>query len=254
MASLESAVVRVGQLDLKFLVDESSGVNSIVMFEYIIPSRARVPAPHYHRDVDEIVHASEGTLTFTLDGRQQELQPGETLVIPRGRMHYFENLRDMTARGITILTPGSITRRYFEEVAAELAVAGRPDLTKIKDIMLRYGLIPVEDARQKTGTPPMSNDAAIRAVVAALEKAWNAHDAKAWAAEFAPDATLTNVFGIEIVGRDEIFRTHRHIMTTMFRDSRTEMAATSLRFVRPDVASVTVRWKMWGAYDVDGNP
>lgn len=100
----------------------------------------------------------------------------------------------------------------------------------------------------------MSNDNAIRADVAALERAWNAHDADAWAAMFVHDASFTNVFGIEMIGRDAIANTHRHIMTTMFRASRAQMDVTSIRFVRPDVASVSIRWRMWGAYDIHGNP
>ena len=249
----ETQTLRVGQLELTFLVDESSGIDSIVMFEYMIPPYARVPAPHYHRDVDEVVHATDGTLTVTLDGTRRQLTPGETLVIPRGRVHYFENVHDTPARGLTIMTPGSIPRRYFEEVAAELS-GGRPDPAKIKATMRRYGLIPVEEPSNDAGAEPESSDAAIAALVTALQHAWNAHDPQAWTAQFRPDATLTNVFGIEIVGRDEILRTHRQIMTTMFRDSRTEMVSTSVRYIRRDVASVTVRWKMWGAYDLHGKP
>ena len=100
----------------------------------------------------------------------------------------------------------------------------------------------------------MDDSADIHAVVAALEQAWNVHDADAWTAMFLPDANLTNVFGIETIGREAILRTHRHIMATMFRNSSTRMNVTSVRFVRPDVASVTIRWTMSGARDLQGNP
>jgi quercetin dioxygenase-like cupin family protein len=135
-------LLRVGELELTFLVDDSHGVDSIVMFEFTIPPHARVPAAHYHRDVDETVYGFEGTITSQIDGRTAEVRAGETLVIPRGTVHCWQNVHDTTARGLVTLTPGSITRRYFEEVAAELNVAGKPDLEAIKNIMLRYGLVP----------------------------------------------------------------------------------------------------------------
>lgn len=142
MPVAEAHIVRVGELQLKFLVDDSHGVDSIVMFEFTIPPRARVPAAHYHRDVDETVYGFEGIVTSTVDGHTLEVRAGETLVIPRGMVHCWQNIHQTTARGLVTLTPGSITRRYFEEVAAEVNVAGKPDLARIKDTMLRYGLVP----------------------------------------------------------------------------------------------------------------
>jgi hypothetical protein len=41
-----------------------------------------------------------------------------------------------------VLTPGAIGRGYFEELAGEVNVSGKPDLAKIKEIMLQHGLVP----------------------------------------------------------------------------------------------------------------
>jgi quercetin dioxygenase-like cupin family protein len=142
MPVADAHTIRVGQLELKFLVDDSQGVDSLVMFEFTIPPRARVPAAHYHRDVDEAVYGFEGTITSTVGGRTVEVHAGETLVIPRGMVHCWENVHDVAARGLVVLTPGSITRRYFEEVAEQVNVPGKPDLAKVQAIMLRYGLVP----------------------------------------------------------------------------------------------------------------
>ncbi|GGC83039.1 hypothetical protein GCM10010994_46160 [Chelatococcus reniformis] len=40
------------------------------------------------------------------------------------------------------MTPGTIVRRYFEEIAEVINVPGKPDLDKAKEIMLRHGLVP----------------------------------------------------------------------------------------------------------------
>lgn len=142
MEAQSSNVVRIGALELRFLVDETQGSGSMVMFEFVVPANARVPAPHHHRDVDEVVYALEGTITTTLDGQKHELRKGETLIVPRGSVHTHENLYSDTARALIVMTPGTIGRRYFEEVAQEVNVPGKPDLTKVKDIMIRHGLVP----------------------------------------------------------------------------------------------------------------
>ena len=134
--------VRIGALELRFLVDETQGSGSMVMFEFVVPPNARVPAPHHHREVDEVVYALEGTVTTTLDGRKHELRTGESLFVPRGSVHTHENLHSDTARALIVMTPGTIGRRYFEEVAQEVNVPGKPDLAKVEDIMLRHGLVP----------------------------------------------------------------------------------------------------------------
>lgn len=134
-------VVRIGSLQLRFLVDEARDSGGVVMFEMTVPPSARVPAPHYHKDVDEVVYGLEGTLTMRLDGQVHEIRPGDSLFVPRGRVHGFENLHAEPARSLAVLTPGSIGRRYFEEIAAEIN-GGKPDLAKVKAIMLRHGLVP----------------------------------------------------------------------------------------------------------------
>lgn len=143
MESQAGNIVRIGSLELRFLVDETQGSGTLVMFEVTVPPGARVPAPHYHKDVDEVVYGLGGTLTMQLDGRAHEIGPGDSLFVERGHVHGFDNLHPEPARTLAVLTPGLIGRRYFEEVAAEVNGPGKPDLAKIKAIMLHHGLVPV---------------------------------------------------------------------------------------------------------------
>jgi quercetin dioxygenase-like cupin family protein len=136
------SVIRIGALELRFLIDETQARGSIVMFEFTVPPDARVPAPHHHKEVDEIVFGLQGAITTTLDGQTHEIRSGDSLFIPRGSAHQHENRHADTARALIIMTPGSIGRRYFEEVAEVVNVPGKPDLAKMKEIMLRHGLIP----------------------------------------------------------------------------------------------------------------
>lgn len=134
-------VLRIGTMELKFLVDDKNGTGDVVMFEFSVPPNARVPAAHFHREVDEVVYGLDGVLTSTVDGKRHEVRRGDTLFVSRGSVHIHENLHDETARVLTVLTPGSIGRRYFEEIA-EAVSGGKPDPVRIKDIMQRHGLVP----------------------------------------------------------------------------------------------------------------
>jgi quercetin dioxygenase-like cupin family protein len=134
-------IVRMGSLELRFFVDETNS-DHLVMFEFIVPPNARVPARHFHKDVDEAIYALEGVTTTTLGEQKHELSAGQTLLVPRGVVHIHENLSDETARSLIVLSPGTIGRRYFEEMAVEINGPGKADPAKIKEIMLRHGLVP----------------------------------------------------------------------------------------------------------------
>ncbi|AFL87730.1 hypothetical protein Terro_1421 [Terriglobus roseus DSM 18391] len=135
-----SAVVRLGGIELTFLVDETQGSGDLVIFEFLVQPGARVPEPHYHRAVDEFVYGLEGTLTSTVNGEAHELKAGESLMIPRGVKHHHANLHDAPAKALVTLNPGSIGKRYFEEVREAMS-DGPPDRTRIIEIMARYELV-----------------------------------------------------------------------------------------------------------------
>lgn len=142
MESGKSDTLRIGGMELRFRVDETQGSGDLVMFEMTVAPEARVPAAHLHRDVDEAIYGLSGTLTSVIDGRVHEIGAGDVVFIPRGTVHVHENRHAETSRSLVVLTPGSIGRRYFEEIAEVARVPGKPDIARIKEIMLRHGLVP----------------------------------------------------------------------------------------------------------------
>lgn len=133
--------VRIGALELRFLLDETQGSGDLVIFELLVPPGARVPEPHFHRDVDEFLYGLEGIITSTVDSEIIEIGPGDSLFIARGRTHHHTNLSGKPAKAMVTLNPGTIGKRYFQEIGAAVAGPGKPDPTVIKAIMDRYGLI-----------------------------------------------------------------------------------------------------------------
>jgi quercetin dioxygenase-like cupin family protein len=134
--------VRIGALVLKFLIDDANNDGRLVMFEMTVPEKAKVPAPHYHRDFDEALYGLAGTLTMTIDGAVREVTPGEAVFVPRGAVHQFQNLHAGDARVLVTLTPAIAGRKYFEELATVVNAGGPPDMAKVKETMLKYGLVP----------------------------------------------------------------------------------------------------------------
>jgi quercetin dioxygenase-like cupin family protein len=135
-------LVRIGALELHFHVDETDGAGDVVMFEFVVPPKARVPVPHFHESCDEIVYGLDGTMTSTLEGQAHEVRRGDVLFIPRGQVHHHANLHEATAKAMIVIAPGTIGRRYFEEMAALVSQPGPPDLARMQEVMRRHGLVP----------------------------------------------------------------------------------------------------------------
>jgi len=134
--------IKVGQMELHFLLDGEDTNNGLVMFEFIIPAGAKVPIPHYHKDVDEVVYGLEGITSTTVDGKTIEIAAGDRLFIPRGAVHHHDNRHGETAKSLVVLTPASIGPAYFKEMSELIKPGVPPDPQKATEVMLRHGLIP----------------------------------------------------------------------------------------------------------------
>jgi quercetin dioxygenase-like cupin family protein len=141
MSEGKAAWVQIGAMELRFHVDENDGSGDLVMFEFMVPPGARVPESHYHESVDEVIYGLEGTMTTMRDGERHEIRPGDSLLIRRGQVHHHANVGDVPAKAMAVLNPGTIGRRYFEEIAEVVNVPGKPDLAKVREIMARHGLV-----------------------------------------------------------------------------------------------------------------
>jgi len=136
--------IKVGSVVIRFLVEGEQSAGSVALFEFEVPADARVPAAHSHDGYEETIYGLEGVLTWTIEGVQVDIGPGETVVIPRGAVHRFENTGHLDAKALGIVTPGILGPAYFREVAAVLAAAagGPPDLGAVGEVMRRHGLTP----------------------------------------------------------------------------------------------------------------
>jgi quercetin dioxygenase-like cupin family protein len=142
--------IHVGPLTVRFLLtgDQSSG--SVAAFELIVPGAQRLPAPaHSHDRYEETIYGLDGVLTWTVNGKQIDVGPGQVLCIPRGAVHRFDNKESQDVKALCVITPAVLGPQYFREVAEvfNVTAGGPPDRAKMAEIMRRHGL---------TATPPQA--------------------------------------------------------------------------------------------------
>jgi len=86
-----------------------------------------------------------------------------------------------------------------------------------------------------------NDERVIREQVAAVEAAWNKHDAAAMDQNYVEDCDFVNIFGEWISGRDSLIKIHTALFAGPFRERYQRFTVEKIRFVRPDVAIVHVR-------------
>ena len=136
--------ISVGQMSIRFLVEGGQSDGTVAVFEFDVPAGAQVAAAHSHDGYEETIYGLDGALTWTVEGNAIDVGPGDTLCIPRGAVHQFDNGGDVDAKALAIVTPGVLGPDYFLEVAAILdaAAGGPPNLPAIGAVMRRHGITP----------------------------------------------------------------------------------------------------------------
>ena len=140
MQPQEQPVVKIGGLEIRYLVDGTVSGAGMGVFELTVPPGARVPPAHSHTNNEEIVYVLEGVLRYRVDDETRDLTPGERMYTPRGSVHGFSNPHDAPARALIMLTP-DIGAQYFRDIAAVVRAPGGPDPAAMAAVMTRYGLV-----------------------------------------------------------------------------------------------------------------
>ncbi len=144
--------IRLGPLGVRFLLTGDHSAGSIAAFELLVPGAQRLAAPaHSHDHYEETIYGIDGVLTWTVNGKQIDVEPGQALCIPRGAIHRFDNNGPQGVKVLCVITPAAIGPQYFRESAEVInaAAGGPPDRAKLTEIMIRHRLTPA--------TPPASS-------------------------------------------------------------------------------------------------
>ncbi len=139
---MKNEIIRVGQIEVKFLLEAGDTNGSVAIFEFTVPVGAKVPLPHSHRHYDETIYGVDGVITFTVEGKPVDIGPMESCFVPRGAVHGFNNLKQTDVKALAIITPALLGPDFFKEAAAIVNAGGSPDVERLKAVMLKHGLVP----------------------------------------------------------------------------------------------------------------
>ena len=134
--------IRIGPIAVRFLVEGAATGGSAALFEFDVAEETPAPPAHSHDSWEETIYGLRGTLTWTVDGIDTDIGPGDVLCIPRGVVHRFENRGAETASQLAVVTPGVLGPGYFRDLAELFRGDGPPEPAAMLDVMRRHGLTP----------------------------------------------------------------------------------------------------------------
>jgi quercetin dioxygenase-like cupin family protein len=134
----DARMLRAFGLELRILLDGERTGGTLAMWTNITPPGGGPPR-HYHLNDDETFHVIEGRVAFFLNGEWNEVGPGGTAFMPRGIVHTFKNVGDQPSRMLNMTTPSGF-EKFFARCADEFAKGDKPDMSRIAEIGVEYGI------------------------------------------------------------------------------------------------------------------
>jgi mannose-6-phosphate isomerase-like protein (cupin superfamily) len=116
-----------GGIDIRTLVRSTQTNMQFSCVETAVRPKQMGPAPHLHKDLDEIMLVMEGTASVIVDGKVDEIQAGGWHLRPRGIEHTFWNGSDKPLCFIDMYF-----NQNFEDFLEELFHKIIPDMVQNK--------------------------------------------------------------------------------------------------------------------------
>ncbi len=112
-------------IDIRTLIRSSQTNKQFSCVEFAVAPKKMGPAPHYHRNLDELMYVLEGTISIMVDNKVYDVEAGGWHLRPRGIVHTFFNKTDKPARGIDMYF-----NQNFEDYLEELFHSILPDMNR----------------------------------------------------------------------------------------------------------------------------
>lgn len=110
------------------------------------------PPLHYHKDREEIFEVLEGRFRFHVEGKEFEVGPGTSVVVPRNTVHGWVNLGPGRARLLGTFVPGGIDE-FFPQIG-QTPPTGWTDLARQHDTWIVGAPLSVEAPSSNAATEP----------------------------------------------------------------------------------------------------
>jgi quercetin dioxygenase-like cupin family protein len=128
------------------IVIRASGAETdgrLLAFDLFLPRGGHVPARHIHPGQEERFTVVAGLMRFRLGRRTILAHPGETVLIPAGRAHWFGNAGAKVAHARVEVRPALRMEEFFEAneamgVAGHFGTTALPRLTDLARVLLEF--------------------------------------------------------------------------------------------------------------------
>jgi quercetin dioxygenase-like cupin family protein len=129
------------RVDLKLCAEDTGGAITVCT----VTSRPGLgPPPHKHVAMDEMFFVESGTFEFLIGDRTVISEPGTTVLVPRGAMHYYKNVGITEGRFASFHFPGGF-ENFFLEAGVECIDPTKPptaliDPARMMELMQEHGM------------------------------------------------------------------------------------------------------------------
>ena len=129
------------RVDLKLM---SKDTNDSVTVSTITSRPGLGPPPHKHKSCDEMIFVESGRFEFLLGDRTSIGEPGTTVLVPRGTMHYHKNVGCTDGRLASFHFPAGF-ENFFLDAGIECTDPTRPptappDPARMMELIRKHGM------------------------------------------------------------------------------------------------------------------
>lgn len=134
----EARVIRAFGSEIRVLLSGAETGGAYTAFLDLTPPGGG-PPPHRHANEDEWFYVLEGVVSFLIDGRWHDAQPGDLVFAPRNSVHTFKNNSPQTTRMLLHTSPAGF-EDFYAEAEQEFNRPGGPDLARAVAIAAKHGI------------------------------------------------------------------------------------------------------------------
>ena len=145
-----------GGMDIRVMVRSTQTNKQFSCAEFAMAAKKMGPAPHYHKELDELMYVLEGTVSVMVEETVYEIPAGGWHMRPRGMVHTFFNTTDKPFRAIDMYF-----NQNFEDYLEEMFHKIIPDMQQQKltpkdpgiakrmhDLHEKFGMVGFPEKRQ----------------------------------------------------------------------------------------------------------
>ncbi len=141
-----------GGVDIKVLVKNSQTNGQFSCVEFAVAPKKMGPAPHYHKNLDELMYVLEGTGSVLVADILYEIPAGGWHLRPRGIEHTFFNNTDKPFRAIDMYFNQNFEdylEEIFHKITPEMRMNDKANVDKRMDeLRNQFGLVGFPEKRK----------------------------------------------------------------------------------------------------------